>query len=54
MQQTFSESKMKCDKRKYRRLERRFAKMTNYCIGIYFNNHDAMKKHLKTARNHKQ
>ena len=27
MQQTFSESKMKTDKRKYRRLQRRFARL---------------------------
>lgn len=51
MQQTFSESKMKTDKRKYRHLQRVFARimMSDVC----FTKSDVVKR-LKTARNYKR
>lgn len=51
MQQIFSESKMKTDKRKYRRLQRRFARlmMSDVC----FTKGDIFKR-LKIARNYKR
>lgn len=51
MQQTFSEFKMKCDKRKYRCLQRRCARLM--MSDICFTKVDIFKR-LKTARNYKR